>query len=548
MGPATGATDDKRQTAAMALATAEPSGSGSIGSTTSTTAPLPMAAPAPPQPLRLPRRMFARHGSSSSIGSSGPSPLGSHMQLYDDADELSGLSMDEGTTINHGGPLRSSSKAPRMMGLGGMGVAQYLARGLSLSSTDFDGPTADEDDDDDDFDFEAKLRAIRPVSEDGSPPEFGSSISSFEFLKSASNISASTTSSSDPDRDREKDPTTPRPGQAPPPRTASTVRRIPHTESGWRFPRREDSANIPPPTPYAMTPARNGSFASVSVTSGGSSSRPTSPNRFRAGIPSGVSRGTFARSFSEDADAKPAVAVGAFDSSPEAPLSAPSVASAARMSERSASPPPAPISAKALLAHVHAMKLEAMSRKAAAPPTRSANSSTPQLASLLGVANGSSSGLRDRQDSLRGWSASRHQRSESENSGASDELGYARHERPGGFHHNTQSSIASLASTVEENDGSPALGSTADSQSSQMMGVETLDLSHQRIAELGLPVVQELAEFVERLALGYNYLPVLPSHFSLLGENLRYLNLRGNHMEIFPEVVSFAAFERSPNR
>ncbi|PLW29296.1 hypothetical protein PCASD_19578 [Puccinia coronata f. sp. avenae] len=67
---------------------------------------------------------------------------------------------------------------------------------------------------------------------------------------------------------------------------------------------------------------------------------------------------------------------------------------------------------------------------------------------------------------------------------------------------------------------------------------ETLDLSHQRIADLTQPVVQELAEYVERLALGYNYLPVLPDHFAILGESLRYLNLRGNHMEIFPDVLT----------
>ncbi|MBW0507914.1 hypothetical protein O181_047629 [Austropuccinia psidii MF-1] len=67
---------------------------------------------------------------------------------------------------------------------------------------------------------------------------------------------------------------------------------------------------------------------------------------------------------------------------------------------------------------------------------------------------------------------------------------------------------------------------------------ETLDLSHQRITDLTQPVVEELAEYVERLALGYNYLPVLPDHFTILGESLRYLNLRGNHMEIFPEVLT----------
>ncbi|KAG0143701.1 hypothetical protein CROQUDRAFT_660877 [Cronartium quercuum f. sp. fusiforme G11] len=67
---------------------------------------------------------------------------------------------------------------------------------------------------------------------------------------------------------------------------------------------------------------------------------------------------------------------------------------------------------------------------------------------------------------------------------------------------------------------------------------ETLDLSHKRIADLTQTVVEELAEYVERLALGYNYLPVLPDHFAILGESLRYLNLRGNHMEIFPEVLT----------
>ncbi|KAA1095271.1 RAM signaling network component [Puccinia graminis f. sp. tritici] len=67
---------------------------------------------------------------------------------------------------------------------------------------------------------------------------------------------------------------------------------------------------------------------------------------------------------------------------------------------------------------------------------------------------------------------------------------------------------------------------------------ETLDLSHRRIADLTQPVVEELAEYVERLALGYNYLPVLPDHFAILGDSLRYLNLRGNHMEIFPEVLT----------
>ncbi|CAH7681164.1 RAM signaling pathway protein-domain-containing protein [Phakopsora pachyrhizi] len=81
--------------------------------------------------------------------------------------------------------------------------------------------------------------------------------------------------------------------------------------------------------------------------------------------------------------------------------------------------------------------------------------------------------------------------------------------------------------------------SIPDPRQEEMRAVaETLDLSHQRIADLTQPVVEELAEYVERLALGYNYLPVLPDHFALLGESLRYLNLRGNHMEIFPDVLT----------
>ena len=67
--------------------------------------------------------------------------------------------------------------------------------------------------------------------------------------------------------------------------------------------------------------------------------------------------------------------------------------------------------------------------------------------------------------------------------------------------------------------------------------LDTVDLSHKRIAELPLEVVNELRDEVEKLALGYNLLKDLPMHFVQLGSRLKYLNIRVNLLTTFPAVV-----------
>lgn len=68
--------------------------------------------------------------------------------------------------------------------------------------------------------------------------------------------------------------------------------------------------------------------------------------------------------------------------------------------------------------------------------------------------------------------------------------------------------------------------------------LDTVDLSHKRIAEVPIEVVEELKDEVEKLALGYNLLKDLPSHFGMLGSKLRYLNVRVNALTSFPQIVS----------
>lgn len=72
---------------------------------------------------------------------------------------------------------------------------------------------------------------------------------------------------------------------------------------------------------------------------------------------------------------------------------------------------------------------------------------------------------------------------------------------------------------------------------SKTSGIETIDLSHKRIAEMPVEVIEAIAGTVERLALGYNYMQTLPPQFNLLGKTLRYLNVRVNAFTIFPTVL-----------
>ena len=70
--------------------------------------------------------------------------------------------------------------------------------------------------------------------------------------------------------------------------------------------------------------------------------------------------------------------------------------------------------------------------------------------------------------------------------------------------------------------------------------LDTVDLSHKRIAEVPHEVIEELRDEVEKLALGYNLLRDLPPGFAALGNRLRYLNVRVNMLTVFPQVVSLS--------
>ncbi|OAV95957.1 hypothetical protein PTTG_09120 [Puccinia triticina 1-1 BBBD Race 1] len=175
-------------------------------------------------------------------------------------------------------------------------------------------------------------------------------------------------------------------------------------------------------------------------------------------------------------------------------------------SSQSITEPALPITPEALLKHVRQMRIAASSRRT--EPTTTIHSRAGSNASS------------NYNDELSTLCLSSSTISTCSNDGHSNPANDTRHPTP-----------SSLTLTIPE----PRPAALAEPSRTV---AETLDLSHQRIADLTQPVVEELAEYVERLALGYNYLPILPDHFAILGESLRYLNLRGNHMEIFPEVLT----------
>lgn len=159
-------------------------------------------------------------------------------------------------------------------------------------------------------------------------------------------------------------------------------------------------------------------------------------------------------------------------------------------------PPEPPISAQALLLHVHSLR----------------SASSPMLQSQ-------SQGLPSRvQEVLQAESAS-HQRGRSAEAATS----------PG----------ADAAPTSAQEPSTSGDQTLAASPSSNALAkLDTVDLSHKRIAEVPIEVVEELRNEVEKLALGYNLLRELPPHFALLGNRLKYLNIRVNLLSTFPAVVS----------
>jgi hypothetical protein len=103
--------------------------------------------------------------------------------------------------------------------------------------------------------------------------------------------------------------------------------------------------------------------------------------------------------------------------------------------------------------------------------------------------------------------------------------------------------IRSAGSTGESDQTTQ--GRTAErspSRSGSTPRLDTVDLSHKRIADVPIEVVEELKNEVEKLALGYNLLKDLPSYFVGFGSRLKYLNVRVNLLTTFPAVVSTPFF------
>ncbi|BGP16759.1 hypothetical protein JCM10213_002150 [Rhodosporidiobolus nylandii] len=107
----------------------------------------------------------------------------------------------------------------------------------------------------------------------------------------------------------------------------------------------------------------------------------------------------------------------------------------------------------------------------------------------------------------------------------------------GGGAHQRIRSASSAASGHEEPSGAAGDPRARSAGGAAQVRLDTVDLSHKRIADVPPEVVDELRDEVEKLALGYNLLKELPAHLSGLGSRLKYLNVRVNMMTAFPAVL-----------
>ena len=110
------------------------------------------------------------------------------------------------------------------------------------------------------------------------------------------------------------------------------------------------------------------------------------------------------------------------------------------------------------------------------------------------------------------------------------------HHRGGSSGTSTEIKFASL-SEINSRAATPPM--RRDSEPAKL---DTVDLSHKRIAEVSTEVINELKDEVEKLALGYNLLRELPGDFQKFAK-LRYLNVRVNLLTTFPQVVSPFLFD-----
>lgn len=102
--------------------------------------------------------------------------------------------------------------------------------------------------------------------------------------------------------------------------------------------------------------------------------------------------------------------------------------------------------------------------------------------------------------------------------------------------HSRVRSGGSNASTEISNSLSDIRPPSPVRRDSEPVKLDTVDLSHRRIAEVSFEVINELKDEVEKLALGYNLLRELPGDFQAFAK-LRYLNVRVNLLTTFPQVV-----------
>ncbi|GAA5929324.1 uncharacterized protein JCM15063_004120 [Sporobolomyces koalae] len=97
--------------------------------------------------------------------------------------------------------------------------------------------------------------------------------------------------------------------------------------------------------------------------------------------------------------------------------------------------------------------------------------------------------------------------------------------------------IRSAGSSTEPDPSAPKFAEDRSARSGALTRLDTVDLSHKRIAEVPVEVVEALKDEVEKLALGYNLLKDLPPHFAGFGNHLKYLNVRVNLLTTFPQVL-----------
>lgn len=208
-------------------------------------------------------------------------------------------------------------------------------------------------------------------------------------------------------------------------------------------------------------------------------------------------RQTAASAFaSSSSDAQPASA----SSSARNPTPPSTGLSASTSSTLSPAAAEAPISAQALL-------LDVLSLRSAASPMSLSQSQGPLSRSTTPL-----------------LAAAGHQRIRSAGSSGS-----AEREPP--------SSSSSTPARPAEDRSTARAGPVAPYRSGSGPKLDTVDLSHKRIADLPLEVINELRDEVEKLALGYNLIKDLPAHFVQLGTRLKYLNIRVNLLTTFPAVV-----------